>query len=478
MTTGRGVSCKGAIGFIALVLAAGAASADIGKHTLTINVMPPGAGTVSGAGEYCWLHLVRIEAEPKAECSFTGWTGDLTGDDNPACVFMTDNKTITATFADNGAPKITQCAANRTIMLDASCTAVMPDFTSGVAATDNVTPAQDLVITQSPEAGTPVGMGSSAVNITVRDAAGHAANCTATLTVVPPAVPATPVAPLVTSATVSTLDVKVMPDGNGSNVEYALFCAATGMWVQADGTFAAQPAWQTKEAWGTVTVAGLDECTAYDFSAVARNCHGDESAAGPAATLFTRDVTPPTGTIVINNNRSATNSYNVTLALTWDDGAGSGAVRMRFSDDGAHWTLWEPLAATRAYTLPAGPQGHRTVRVQFLDRANNRSAVYNDYIRLDTDPPTGSILINNGAMTTKSHTVTLNLTYADSVGGSGVARMRFSDDGAHWTLWEQPLPTRTHVLPEGLGYRTVRVQYRDGGDNVSEVYRDYIKVIE
>ncbi len=47
------------------------------------------------------------------------------------------------------------------------------------------------------------------------------------------------------------------------------------------------------------------------------------SAAGTVArkgfAVFPPDTTPPTGTIVINNNRSATNSANVTLALTWND---------------------------------------------------------------------------------------------------------------------------------------------------------------
>ncbi len=38
------------------------------------------------------------------------------------------------------------------------------------------------------------------------------------------------------------------------------------------------------------------------------------------------DSTPPTGTIVINSNRSATNTVSVTLALTWDDGVGGGGA--------------------------------------------------------------------------------------------------------------------------------------------------------
>ena len=171
------------------------------------------------------------------------------------------------------------------------------------------------------------------------------------------------------------------------------------------------------------------------------------------AVTFAQFVPVPViaGGIVVNNNRSATNTPNVTLALTWSGGDG-GVVRMRFSDDGAHWSAWEPLAATRAYTLPSG-DGHKTVRIQYLDKMNNRSAVFSDYILLDTAPPTGTIIINNGALITSTPAVTLGLTWSDGT-GTGVRRMRFSDDGAHWTAWEALADTRAHMLPEGTGYRT------------------------
>ena len=185
------------------------------------------------------------------------------------------------------------------------------------------------------------------------------------------------------------------------------------------------------------------------------------------------DTAPPTGTILVNNNLSVTNSTAAALGLTWSDGAGSGVVRMRFSGDGAHWTAWESLKAARMHTLP-GPDGYNTVRVQFLDAAGNRSTVYNDYIRLDRVVPTGTIIINGGALTTATRSVTLGLTWSDGT-GSGVVRMRFSDDGAHWTIWEPLKNPRAYTLPEGNGYHTVRVQYRDGGGNVSPPHNDFIK---
>jgi len=87
---------------------------------------------------------------------------------------------------------------------------------------------------------------------------------------------------------------------------------------------------------------------------------------------------------VINNGAVSTKNPVVTLSLTWSDGtAGSGVVRMRFSDDGATWTPWETLKATKTHTLPLPPVSHQTVRVQYRDGAGNMSARFSDYIRLD-----------------------------------------------------------------------------------------------
>ena len=187
------------------------------------------------------------------------------------------------------------------------------------------------------------------------------------------------------------------------------------------------------------------------------------------------DSSPPTGTIVINNQRSATNSRTVTIAMTWADTGGSGVARMRFSDDGSTWSAYESLTPSRSYTLPVGADGHRTIRVQFIDKANNRSLMYSDYILLDRTAPTGSIVINAGASSTMTRCVTLGLSCADGA-GSGVSKMRFSDNGSTWTAWENPRTTRPYVLPVGFDYHTVRTQYLDGAGNYSTVYNDYIKL--
>jgi hypothetical protein len=59
----------------------------------------------------------------------------------------------------------------------------VPDLTAGLVASDNCTPAANLVITQSPPAGTPVGVGTHVITLTVTDAAGNSSECATTLNV-------------------------------------------------------------------------------------------------------------------------------------------------------------------------------------------------------------------------------------------------------------------------------------------------------
>ena len=221
---------------------------------------------------------------------------------------------------------------------------------------------------------------------------------------------------------------------------------------------------------GTVTEA-------YSYTVAAGNVISQTPSAGEdlpfgsaVALVVSKGPEPITGSMVINSNAPTTNSTQVTLTLTWS----SGVTRMRFSDDGAHWSLWEPVSATRPYTLPAG-DGNKTVRVQYLDRGANRSNPFSDYIRLAATPPTGTIVINSGAAVTTSASVMLGLTWADLTGG-GVTSMRFSDNGYAWSAWEPVAATRPYTLPGPNGYHTVRVQYLDRAGNYSAAVNDYIRL--
>lgn len=61
----------------------------------TINVSPSG-GTYSGGTQ------VSLTANPASGFIFLGWSGDLSGDDNPATIIMNTDKSVTAIFIEEG----------------------------------------------------------------------------------------------------------------------------------------------------------------------------------------------------------------------------------------------------------------------------------------------------------------------------------------------------------------------------------------
>ena len=278
-----------------------------------------------------------------------------------------------------------------------------------------------------------------------------------------------PLAPLVTNATPTTLDVAIdTGDGNPGNTEYAVRHVGSGLWVQADGTLGATPAWQTAAAWGAGTVTGLAEFTTHTFAVTARNGAGVLTAESPGTSLDTPDGTPPSGTVIINGGATYTQLLDVTLDITGDDGAGSGLNEMRFSEDNFIWGSWEPFATSKSFTF-TGTDGLKTVYMQLSDLSGNVTTLdITDDITYDVIPPTGTVQINGGAAYTNSPSVSLDVTGDDS-GGSGLYQMRFSEDNTNWTDWEAFGPSTALVLAGSDGIRTVYMQVSDLSGLVSTV---------
>jgi len=84
---------------------------------------------------------------------------------------------------DTTAPIITICATDQTIFANASCQATVPDLTGSITVTDNCTASGSIVITQSPLAGSVIGIGATTVTITAEDGAINQTTCTADITV-------------------------------------------------------------------------------------------------------------------------------------------------------------------------------------------------------------------------------------------------------------------------------------------------------
>ncbi|MEJ5200980.1 MAG: DNRLRE domain-containing protein [Anaerolineales bacterium] len=74
-------------------------------YTLTVNIV--GNGTVTknpNQDSYHYGDVVQLTATPAAGWSFSGWSGDLSGSDNPKSITIQGNASVTATFSESLMP--------------------------------------------------------------------------------------------------------------------------------------------------------------------------------------------------------------------------------------------------------------------------------------------------------------------------------------------------------------------------------------
>src|SRR6185436_342998 len=116
----------------------------------------PAAGTLVGVG----THSITVTAT------------DAAGNESTC--------TTSFTVTDTTAPTVV-CPAVPGASADGNCQAAVPAVTA--SATDNCSAAGAITISQSPAAGTLVGLGTHTITVTATDAAGNSATCTTSFTV-------------------------------------------------------------------------------------------------------------------------------------------------------------------------------------------------------------------------------------------------------------------------------------------------------
>lgn len=198
-----------------------------------------------------------------------------------------------------------------------------------------------------------------------------------------------------------------------------------------------------------------------------------KDVAGASAVTSVRvslDSTPPTGSIVINDNASFTVERLVKLGLNATDRSGVSSMMVGEEPTFAQ-AAWKDFAGNIDFTLSDG-DGPKTVYVKYKDFHGLESNVYNATIILDTLPPVGGVIIEKGAEYTRNSTVTLELEASDPIGVRSMivgTTAEFQD--AHWAKYK----TETTVdLAPGNGERAVYVKFRDSGGHESSVYSDTI----
>ncbi len=123
---------------------------------------------------------------------------------------------------------------------------------------------------------------------------------------------------------------------------------------------------------------------------------------------------------------------------------------------------------TWSVQVPLLIEGANAFSVTAKNMLGKLSAVKSVSVTKDTMMPAGTININSGALYAASRTVTLNLFATDNK--SGVGTMSFSTDGRNWSAPEAYKTSKSFVLPEGDGAKTVYVKYFDKAENQSMAY--------
>ncbi len=481
----RFLGFRGGLLVAALLVLAGTAMAQTDK-TLTTSANPPEGGTVTGGGTYPHNTVVDVSATANPGYVFDSWSGDLTGNTNPTTVRVNANKAVTANFVLTPGSVTVTIAPPEAVAAGAQWQLDGGPLQNSGATVNNVPVGEHTVsftdvlgwLKPLPQVITVSTGANTAVTGTYYAYA--AADCTAVGACNRDWATAGPngwfFQTAVSNDGWNALQSGAVSEGESSAVRTTI----TG---PVDVTFW----WKVDTGSITVTVNGTPTTSisgdvdwvqqtlslGIGVNEIVWNFGGPGAGWLDGFNVVESDL--PTGSVEINGGAALTGAADVTLALTWDDGDGSGVTKMRFSNDGATWSAWENPAASKAWTLAAG-DGYKTVRAQFRDKAGNVSLAYSDYIVVDTTAPTGTIVINGGAETAPNPDALLTLTW-DDAGGSGVTRMRFSNDGATWSPWEPVVADRGWTLVPGSGYRTVRVQFRDRMGNVSDRYSDYIKLV-
>jgi len=184
-----------------------------------------------------------------------------------------------------------------------------------------------------------------------------------------------------------------------------------------------------------------------------------EVTAGP----FKIDKTPPTLTAQPSHPPDHNGWYNrdVSVSFKCDDRV-SGVA-----------------SCTPATPVTIDQEGQdQVVQGEAVDKAGNR-ATATIKISLDKTPPTGSLLINEGAAIATSIKVMLRISADDNL--SGVSEMRFSNDGRTWSPWEPFRRERTgwdlsrFGGNSNEGNKTVWGQVRDRAGNISDTFKASIK---
>jgi hypothetical protein len=128
------------------------------------------------------------------------------------------------------------------------------------------------------------------------------------------------------------------------------------------------------------------------------------------------------------------------------------------------------LTGTSTTSQALGSANNWYFHIRTCDKVGNcaADAVHYGPFFIDTDAPTGSIQINNGALYTKDPSVSIALSATD-LGIGIVSEMQLSEGSTVYD-WEPYATSKTIDLSAGDGNKTVKVKYKDALGLISQEY--------
>ena len=302
----------------------------------------PSAGTSLGLGSYSIVVTVKDAAGNASTTSVALNVVDTT----PPVITSSPGSSVTVSAGANGL-------------------GVVPSVLGGITATDNCTPANALVFSQSPAVGTSLGLGNYPVVITVKDASGNASTTTVTLNVVdttPPVITSTP-GPITVSAGANGKGV--VPDVLGGIV-------ATDNSTPANALVLSQ----------SLTAGSQLGLGTYTIVVTVKDASGNALTAN--VTLKVVDTTPPviTSLTATPNTLSPPNHKinAITLSVSATDNSDPApvskiiSITCNESATSSEMVITGPLTASLAATRDGNGGGRiYTITVQCTDASGNSS---------------------------------------------------------------------------------------------------------
>jgi Big-like domain-containing protein len=193
------------------------------------------------------------------------------------------------------------------------------------------------------------------------------------------------------------------------------------------------------------------------------------------------DQTPPSGSMMIENDAVYTKNASVSLNISAvDNGVDTGDIANAdmFISNASDFSSgsWESFGTTKAWTINNSTDGEKTVYIKFRDSLGNEMLNVDgetDTIIVDaTNPVSSSVQINAGVSETNSATLNLTISAADNSGGSGIDQMVFNFENDFTdAVWVPFSTTGTYTvpgieLPSSGGSMYVYASFKDNAGNI------------